>query len=165
MRPAVRAYNMQKKAARGATLVEFALVLIMFLMLLLGIIDFGRFFFVQHTLQFATREGTRLALVGGILTDPQGNPLSRSASIVKKIKDNAALAVDPAQMTISIYKITATYTDPGAWQGQQNAGNPGDYMRVRTQYTYRFLTPLIGQFFTGGVNLIQAEATYRNEMF
>jgi Flp pilus assembly protein TadG len=165
MKPAFIAYDMQKKAARGATLVEFALVLVVFLMLLLGIIDFGRYFFIQHTLQFATREGTRLALVGGILTGPQGNPLSRAASIVKEIQDNASLAVDPTQMTISIYQITATYTDPSAWQGQQNAGNPGDYMRVRTQYTYRFLTPLIGQFFTGGVNLIQAQATYRNEMF
>jgi hypothetical protein len=38
-------------------------------------------------------------------------------------------------------------------------------MRVRTRYTYSFLTPLIGAFFTGGASIIQAEATYRNEMF
>ena len=40
----------------GFTIVEFALVLPLFLILLAAIIDFGILFFVQHTLQFATRE-------------------------------------------------------------------------------------------------------------
>ena len=150
---------------RGATIVEFAIVLPVFMLLLLGIIDFGRYFFVQHTLQYATREGTRLALVGGTLNDPQGNALSRAGSIVKMIRDNAGLALDPQQVTISIFPITSAYADPTGWQGQQDAGNPGDYMRVRTLYTYVFLTPFIGQFFPSGQSQIRAEATYRNEMF
>ena len=63
-----------KKGIRGATAVEFALVLPLFVLLLFGIIDFGRYFFVQHTVQFATREGTRLALVGGTLRNPMEIP-------------------------------------------------------------------------------------------
>ena len=35
------------------------------------------------------------------------------------------------------------------WEVQQDAGVPGDYMRVRTRHTYKFFTPLIGNFFTG----------------
>jgi hypothetical protein len=66
---------------RGGALVEFALVLPAFFVMMLSIMDFGLYFFVQHTLQFATREGARLALVGGTLTDASGNPLSREASI------------------------------------------------------------------------------------
>ena len=153
------------KCTRGATIVEFALVLVMFLMLLVGTIEFGRYFFVQHTLQFATREGTRLALVGGTLNNPQGVPLSREASIVTTIQNSARLAVNPAQLSISIFPVTTTYADPGNWQGLQNAGGPGDVMRVRTRYNFAFFTPLIGRFFPGGVNLIQAESTYRNELF
>jgi hypothetical protein len=148
--------------------VEFAMVLPVFVLLLFGIIEFGRYFFVQHTLQFATREGTRLALVGGTLADANGNPLSRTASIIKKINDNASLAVNPAEISISIFPITATYSDPVGWDDpgvQPNAGEPGAYMRVRTRYTYTFLTPLIGNFFTGAARTIQAEATYRNELF
>jgi Flp pilus assembly protein TadG len=149
----------------GSTAIEFALVLPVFALFLFGIIDFGRYFFVQHTIQFATREGTRLALVGGTLSDSGGNPLDRTASIIQKIQDKVSVAVAPAAVAISIFPITAGYSDPTGWQGQQNAGAPGDYMRVRTTYTYVFLTPFIGVFFTAGVKIIQAEATYRNELF
>jgi hypothetical protein len=157
-----------KKGIRGATAVEFALVLPLFVLLLFGIIDFGRYFFIQHTVQFATREGTRLALVGGTLVDADGNPMGRVASIIREIQDNAGLAIDPAGLSISIFPITAGYSDPTGWENLQDAGLPGDYMRVRTRYTYRFLTPFIGDFFTKGTkgtNVIQAAATYRNELF
>ena len=153
-----------KKGERGTTAVEFALVLPLFLLLLFGIIDFGRYFFVQHTLQFATREGTRLATVGGTLTDDDGNPLDRIGSIIKEIKDNAGLVINSSDLLVSVFPITG-HSDPTGWENTLNAGNPGDYMRVRTRYTYTFLTPFIGDFFSDGTNVIQAEATYRNEIF
>jgi Flp pilus assembly protein TadG len=164
MNVAIAAVKESREGCRGATIVEFAMVLPVFVLLLFGIIEFGRYFFVQHTLQFATREGTRLALVGGTLVE-NGNPLSRTASIIKQIKDNASLAVNPAEISISIFPITATYSDPVGWDAQQDAGVPGAFMRVRTRHTYIFLTPLIGNFFTGAARTIQAEATYRNELF
>jgi Flp pilus assembly protein TadG len=165
MRVEITAGKESRKGNRGATVVEFAMVLPLFLLLLFGIIEFGRYFFVQHTVQFATREGTRLALVGGTLAGADGKPMTRTASIIKEIKDNASLAVNPAEISISIFPITAAYSDPAGWDGQQNAGEPGAYMRVRTRHTYRFFTPLIGNFFTGWASTIQAEATYRNEFF
>jgi len=136
----------------------------LFALLLFGTIEFGWYFFVQSTLQYATREGTRLALVGGTLAGPNGSQMTRVASIVQTIQNDASPAVDPSKLTISIFPITAPYTNPTGWQGQQNAGNPGDYMRVVTQYNYTFLTPLIAQFFPGG-SVLQAETTYRNENF
>lgn len=161
-----RANVQGKKGTRGVTAVEFALILPVFAFLMFGIVDFGRYFFVQHTLQFATREGTRLALTGRIIT----GDASREASIIRTIKDKASVAVNPAEVSISIYQITGTYGDPSGWDtidpsGTGAAGDPGAYMRVRTRYTYTFLTPLIGKFFTGGKNIIVAEATYRNELF
>ena len=82
--------------SKGATIVEFALVLPIFALLLCATIEFGYYFFVQHTLQFATREGTRLALVGGTLNDPNnGNPMSRQDSIIQTIKEHASMAVKP----------------------------------------------------------------------
>jgi hypothetical protein len=166
MNVAIAAVKESREGCRGATIVEFAMVLPVFVLLLFGIIEFGRYFFVQHTLQFATREGTRLALVGGTLVD-KGVTLTRVDSIIKEIKDNASLAVDPSKIEIYIFKITANYSDDPNWlTGKlQEPGGPGDYMRVRTRHTYRFFTPLIGNFFSGGVSTIQAEATYRNELF
>jgi Flp pilus assembly protein TadG len=153
---------------KGNAAVEFALALPIFAILFIGIMEFGWYFFVQHTMQYATREGMRLALVGRQLV-VSGNTLTREASIVKTIKDNAALAVNPAQVTVYIYPVTdGTYQDPSNWQNYNvtpDAGGAGDYMRVRSQYVHRFFTPLIGTFFTGGTVTIQAEGTYRNEIF
>lgn len=151
---------------KGTTLVEFALVLPLFFLLIFGIIDFGWYFFVEHTLQYATREGMRLALVGRRLMDDGGNPITREASIIKTIQDNASLAIDPSSLSIYIYPVATGYGDPTGWDtSQPNAGDPGSYMRVKTRYTYNFLTPLIGAFFNGGNTLVEAQGTYRNELF
>ena len=151
---------------RGTTALEFALILPVFALLLFGIFDFGYYLFVQNTLQYATVEGMRLATVGGTLNGSNGSPLSRSASIVQEIDNVAAYAgLSASAIQISIFPITSTYGDPTGWTGEQNAGNPGDYMRIVSTYTYKFFTPLIGTFFSGGVSTITAQATYRNEMF
>ena len=155
----------RSRDARGVAIVEFALVFPLLLLLTFMLIDFGFYFFCQHTVQYATREGVRLALVGRTINDAHGNALSREASIVQTIRDKAAVAVRPADLSISIYPVDTEYGDPAGWQNTQDAGNPGVYMRVRTRYTYRFLTPLIGSLVAGGSVPIQAQATYRNELF
>ncbi|MCU0554364.1 MAG: pilus assembly protein [Syntrophales bacterium] len=151
--------------SKGSTVVEFALTLLIFITLLIGIIEFGWLFFLQHTLQYATREGTRLALVGQTVNDPSGNPMTRVDSIIRTIRDKASLAASPDALLISIYPVSATFGDPANWQSLQDAGEPGDYMRVRTRVVHTFFTPLIGGFFTGGRITLQAEGTYRNELF
>jgi Flp pilus assembly protein TadG len=153
--------------SKGATAVEFALLVPIFALFIFGIIEFGWYFFVQHTIQFATREGTRIALVGLQLKDPNdpNKYLTREASIIKTIKDNAGLAVNPSALQISIYAVGAGYADPQNWETTVNAGTGGDYMRVRVLYTYNFMIPLIGKFFPSGKNVIRAEALYRNELF
>jgi Flp pilus assembly protein TadG len=155
------------RSRKGVTAVEMALVLPIFVLLLFAIIDFGRFFFVQHTLQYATREGTRLALVGGTITGAGGVPLDRTNSILTTIRNRAAVAINPGSLAISIFPLdpAAGYIDPTVTVGVTNPGGPGQYMRVRTNYVYTFFTPLIGRFFPLGQRTIVAEATYRNEMF
>jgi len=150
----------------GVTIVEFALVLPILALLLCATIEFGYYFFVQHTLQFATREGTRLALVGGTLNDPNnGNPMSRQDSIIQTIKAHASVAVNPEALQISIFPVGPGYTDPVSWPVTKDPGSGGDYMRVVVQYTFTFWTPLIGRFFPSGQHMISAQALYRNEMF
>jgi len=169
----MRRYGLSGRTDRGASAVEFALTLPIFIILFIGIIEFGWYFFVQHTIQYATREGMRLALVGRTLPGPGGNPMTREASIIQTIRNNAALAVNRSAVTVYIYPVTSTYQDPANWQdygsgeeGTPNAGDSGDYMRVRSTYDHRFFTPLIGSFFGSGDTVtIRAEGTYRNERF
>jgi Flp pilus assembly protein TadG len=153
------------KWKRGSSAVEFALALPFFIILVIGIIEFGWYFFVQHTLQYATREGMRLALVGRTLTGSSGNPMTREASIIETIQEQASAAVSPGKLLISIYPVKADFSDPANWQATQDAGDPGEYMRVRTLYDHKLFTPLIGHLFSGGHIVIQAEGTYRNESF
>jgi Flp pilus assembly protein TadG len=151
--------------SKGVMAVEMALVLPVFFFVIFATVDLGWYFYVSHTIEAATREGTRLALVGTQLKDQNNNVMTREASIITTIKNFASLAVDPVALQISIYPVGAGYTDPDKWETTVNAGQGGDYMRVRTRYTYNFLTPFISGFFTEGKTEIEAMSLYRNELF
>ncbi|WP_395316090.1 TadE/TadG family type IV pilus assembly protein [Variovorax sp. UC74_104] len=59
----MRRSNRSARRGRGATTVEFALGLIIFLMFTLGIVDFARMLFTWNAAQEATRAGARYAVV------------------------------------------------------------------------------------------------------
>jgi hypothetical protein len=111
MKVAIAAVKGSREGCRGATIVEFAMVLPVFVLLLFGIIEFGRYFFVQHTLQFATREGTRLALVGGTLVDANGNPLSRTMPV--------SLLIVRIRVSRSVSSRSMPPTIPIQWAGMR----------------------------------------------
>ena len=81
----------------GAAAVEFALVLPLLLLILFGIIDFGRWYNAQITLTQAAREGVRYAAIG--ITSP--SPATRTT--------NAALPL--TGVTVA---VTACPASPGA---------------------------------------------------
>ena len=155
------------KDTRGSTTMETAFLLLPFIVLLMAVIEFGWYFLHEHTLQFATREGMRLALVGGVLDDGQGDPLSREDSIIQTIKNNASWVMVIPENNIKIFQVGDNYSNPDGWESAApNAGNPADYMRVVASYDHEFLTPLIGEYFTDDNTIkMQAQGTYRNELF
>ena len=59
---------------RGEGLVEFALILPVFLLLTIGLIDVGRTMFEQNTLAFAAREASRYAIVHGTNATQKAGP-------------------------------------------------------------------------------------------
>lgn len=77
---------------KGQTLVEMALVLPIILFVLMGIVEFGRIFNTYLLLTNASREGVRVAAVGG--TDADAENSVRNTTVVL----NQALlhiAIDP----------------------------------------------------------------------
>src|ERR1039458_5924651 len=76
---------------RGAAAVEFALLLPVLLLLVFGIVDFGRALNAQITLTQAAREGVRLAALG------QPNVVSSTQA--------AATGIRPGPGTVSLFRV------------------------------------------------------------
>jgi len=74
-KPSMRRYD---ESVRGQSLVEFALVLPVFLLLLIGIAEFGRAWMTRNILTGASREAVRIAAVQG----NSASALSRANTIL-----------------------------------------------------------------------------------
>ena len=81
------------RARRGSEVIELALLLLPLLWLTFGAIDFGYFFYLQHNLQAAAREGARTGII-------QGNGNAEVEASVEKIMAASGFK-DPSQ-----YKTT-----------------------------------------------------------
>jgi Flp pilus assembly protein TadG len=139
----------------GTTLLEFALVLPIFVLLLLAIADFARLFYVEMTLQNAVREAGRYAITGNHVPDPnhQGQTLSRVKSITQ-IAQQAAMGLDVSNL--QIVSVNG---------GSGNAGGPGDTVTISLATNLKLLTPIIAQFFKNGVYSFTVSVSFRNEPF
>lgn len=139
----------------GNAMVEFAIVAPMFLLLVIGCMEFAVIFNVQMTLQSAVRAAGRYAITGNHLPDPlhSGQTLSRIASITK-IAQQEAMGLDVSAIVISS-KVG----------GIGNAGGPGDTVTISLTSAVPILTPLFTQFFMNGQYTTTAKVTFRNEPF
>ena len=63
-------WRRSRRRSRGQALVETALILPVFILLLLVIFDFGRAIYAYNTVANAARTGARLAATNQILTSP-----------------------------------------------------------------------------------------------
>ena len=117
-------------------MVEFALVAPMFFLLLFGIIEAGRFIFYYETLNNATREGARYAIVNGASTIgcPSG-PAALGSTPCDVPGNNVIAKVRAAALGIgSAVTVTPTWTiDNGR----------GSTVKVQATATYKTLVPLV----------------------
>lgn len=120
---------------KGQSVVEFALVVPILLLLVLGIMEFGRAYSANLTLQNAAREGARLAVTGA--TD---------ARITQRVKDSAP-TLDPARINVSV---------------TPSSRHQGDNVVVTVTYDFQYLTPFI-QDLAGSLRTFQQQVTMRME--
>lgn len=83
----------------GQALVEFALVLPVLLLLILGLFDVARAVWQQNTLAYAAREGTRYAIVHGSASGSPAAPGNTAA--VESVVRSAAVGVVNVTVTVS----------------------------------------------------------------
>ncbi|WP_136612339.1 TadE/TadG family type IV pilus assembly protein [Sinomonas albida] len=97
---------------RGAAAVEFALVLPVLVVLVMGIIDFGRVFNAQQTLTFAARAGARVM----VLQNSQSAAVTaaQNASATLGSLPSSAFSVSPTTCTAGTQvTFTVNYTMKG----------------------------------------------------
>ena len=110
------------RARRGNALVEGALVMTAFMMILFGIMDFARAIFVYNTTQFAAREGARYASVRG--------SASGDTATSDTVRDYALGLM--AGVPTSDVTVTTTWTPNNT---------PGSYVTVAVNATFTPITP------------------------
>jgi Flp pilus assembly protein TadG len=109
-----RCGSARARSEDGGALVEFALVVPMLLLLVFGIVDFGRAFQSSITLTNATREGARLGATGADYW-----------TICNRV--SATAGVSPVTCTVS-----------------NAEGASGTSVVVNAQHTLTFITPIGG---------------------
>ena len=127
-----RAYRRFRGTETGQALVEFTMILPIFLMLLFGLVDFGRGFYTWLLVTNAAREGARM---GAVQSD--GNAIDQR--IYDSFCDNypSSCGLDPAKLTISKTNVQ---------------GARGESVQIDLSYDFEFATPLgeIMQVVSGG---------------
>jgi len=123
----------RKKRTRGQALVEFALVLPVFLLVLCGILDFGFMLYSRMTVINASREGARVAVTAA---DPTTIP-----SISQGTALNAAFGLDTGSLAVASNCI-AIKTSGSCNFSTKTASQAGDGVVVTVTYTYRTFFPL-----------------------
>ena len=105
-----------QRGEKGQALVEFALLVPIFLMLLFAIVDFGMGFHSWITVTNSAREGARLGAVAA--TEQQ---------IIDRVHDTATLINEDTNMDVLVTNAQ---------------GLPGESVVVQVDYDYDLITPL-----------------------
>lgn len=103
---------------RGATAVEFAFIVPLLIVLVIGIAEFGHAFQVQGTLSAAAREGVRLMAL-------QNDPAAARAAV-----RNAASSLNPGvtDAQIAISPVSCPTLDAGSTQVRLTVDYPMPYL-------------------------------------
>ena len=144
------------RSRRGQTLVEFALVLPVFLLMLFAVIDGGRFVFLSSALSNAAREGARLGSVEASWrgsSDPScGAPAgpvcpANDTQLRTHITTAANRQMAPFGSVDNVYMscVPASGTPPSGQWTSTTCGTPaaGGLMSIRVTHTWRPITPFV----------------------
>ena len=93
---------MTPRGEQGQSLVEFALIVPLLLLVVLGLFDVARAVWQENTLAFAAREGSRYAIVhGAAATSPVPYCASCSPSAIVSAVQGAAIGVPNITVTVT----------------------------------------------------------------
>jgi Flp pilus assembly protein TadG len=126
------------RARRGATIVEFALFFMVFLMVAVGLMELGRGVWTYTTLSHAARAGARYAIVHGSL-----NPIDDDDTTIENVVKANAVGLDPAEITVNT-AYESYDSSNGTWSSGAANNVRGNVVEVAVSYPFRLVTgPLL----------------------
>jgi Flp pilus assembly protein TadG len=133
--------------SRGQALVEFGLILPIFVLVLVGLFDLGRAVYVYNTINNAAREAVRVAIVNQNCT-AIGNEAAQSAVSVG-VDWDSALGCNAGANDIKIRFLQPDFT---ATEPCVSTPRLGCIAEVTVQYEFNAATPIVGNII-GTLNL------------
>lgn len=113
--------------SRGQALVEFALVLPMFVLVIFGLLDLGRVVYMNNALSEAARDGARWGVVQGRSADTAG----RSSVAVETTQRMTAIPNPAVSVTCQRDSVTVS------------SCRTNDILVVQTAVTVELITPVL----------------------
>jgi hypothetical protein len=159
--------------ARGATILEFALVLPLFLSILFSGVEFGLFMFASNLVQRAVHDGSRLALTGSNYAERQalegsGTTLSREDYIRAMILERLGGLADNGTLTISsvVHDNISNLNSAGVPEGGSVFGKGGQVIAYDVAFEWNVMTPGILTFLSqDGKMVMSSSLIVQNENF
>jgi Flp pilus assembly protein TadG len=125
------------KRRRGSALVEAALVLPWVLLLLLGIMEYGRYLMTLHLFTNAVTLGASYAAKHTDSIYLNGSTYGNANSNVTTIVTNALAGQSLSGQSINVFESDALGNNVGTWTSAQ----AGQYVCVQITGTYQFMVP------------------------
>jgi Flp pilus assembly protein TadG len=160
---------------KGATAIEFALILPVFLFMVTAIFQVGLVFTAGQVLEDATTEFARLVRTGQSQNQKVTQAMFRN-ELCKRI--NVFLSCSETNLLIDVQVLPSFGAVSLSWPmnedgtfkdaGQFNPGGAGDTVLIRTFYQYPVWLPFVGATMANlpnGKRLLSASAAFRNEPF
>ena len=173
--------------SEGLTAVEFALIAPVFVLILMGIVEFSLVMFATSVMEGATSASGRYGKTG--YTAPNS---SRQEQIVATIVSRTSGLLDPAKISVTttvypsfdsisqeepyidsnhngIRDTNETYNDVngnGQWNssGVAGLGNANDVVVYTVSYPWQIFTPIISNFL-GNIMILSSRTVVKNEPY
>lgn len=135
-------FSIDSRRGSGQSLVEFALILPVFLLILGATLDLGRLFYAYVAIENAAKEG---ALYGA--TNPRCDDAPkegcREPNTVSWLIENESVGIPGVTYDISCLRGGGGGGDGGGGTRSVDACKAGDSYRVRVQSAFVFVTPIL----------------------
>lgn len=159
-----RFYNRAKREDKGAAIVEYAILLPLFFLLIFGIIEMATIFWIESTLEQAVQKVARFTRTGDTVTGQ--TRLATAKGLIDQFTfDTGLIKTDEVVLTVKPYPSLSAIPDDFPTDGTVSFGNPGQPVVYTLSYKWTLFAGNIANAmgFSDGTITLQVSEIVINE--